>query len=381
MDLSKYLCQNEIDQLNQVFEITLRHDTALVFWTGIPQQLAQDWARRNDLKTLAIAMGSLYADDSQGRPKSRKYKESRSKYMKGASWMFAQQACQNRYAIVLTNAPPNVYSTREHSSFREIEEPILKGVESDRHTTQIEYVHPTVSGAACFRYQTWPENRSSEWCSFLECITIKDIVKRFVQRAKLRRLEILGKLDTVTPLYNDSEHLISLATVYKDGQQESEQQNEVAKQVQVERKQQAVREKKAAKQVKVEGKQQAVRATKAVKQVKVEGKQQAAPEKKAVEQIRFQRKQQQVARAQKAAKQLKVEREQQQAARAQKAAKQLKVEREQQQAARARKAAKQLKVEREQQQAARTKEAKKQLKVAKSLACKVSRATFSPCLG
>ncbi|KAK3676491.1 hypothetical protein LTR78_003767 [Recurvomyces mirabilis] len=323
MDLSDYLCQNEIDQLNQVFEISLRHDSALVFWTGISQQLAQDWARRNDLKTLTIAMGSLYAKGSQGRPKSRKSKKAWSKYMKGASWIFAQQACQNRYAIVLTNAPPNVYSTREDSSFREIEEPILKGIESDRHTIQIEYVHPKFSGAASFRYQTWPENRSSEWHSFLECITIKDMVKRFVQRAKLRRSEVIVELENMTPLHN-SEHSVSLDTVYRDGQQESAQQ------------------------------------------VRAAGRAQVAGE-------------QQTARAKKAAKQLKVEREQQ-AARAKKAAKQLKVEREQQ-AAQAKKAAKQLKVEREQQQAARAEKATKQLKVAKVLTCKVPGATFLPCLG
>ncbi|KAK5105685.1 hypothetical protein LTR62_002372 [Meristemomyces frigidus] len=34
MDLSNYLCQNEISHLSQVFEIPLENDPALVFWTG-----------------------------------------------------------------------------------------------------------------------------------------------------------------------------------------------------------------------------------------------------------------------------------------------------------------------------------------------------------
>ena len=133
MDLSKYLYQNEVTQLNQAFEISLQYDSALVFWTGISPDLAKNWARLNDLKTLTIAIGSLYTDNSKESLRSQKSTKSWSKYMKGASWVFAQQACYNRHAIVLTNAPPNVYSTREHSNYREIEEPILKGFEAKRH--------------------------------------------------------------------------------------------------------------------------------------------------------------------------------------------------------------------------------------------------------
>lgn len=72
--------------------------------------------------------------------------------MKGASWVFARHACKDRHAIVLTNAPPNVYSTRERLNYRNIEEPVLKGFKAGGHAIQIDYVHPTVSGAECFRY-------------------------------------------------------------------------------------------------------------------------------------------------------------------------------------------------------------------------------------
>lgn len=159
MDLSEYLSQSEMIRLNQTFERSLQDDRALVFWTGVSPNLAKDWACMNSLKTLSMAMGALYNDHSHGSLRSQKSPKSWSKYMKGASWIFAQQACHDRCAIVLTNAPPNVYSTRERSNYRDIEEPILKGTEAGRHAIRIEYVHPTVPSAARFRYQIWPAFR------------------------------------------------------------------------------------------------------------------------------------------------------------------------------------------------------------------------------
>ena len=252
MDLSKYLYQNEVTQLNQAFEISLQHDSALVFWTGISPDLANNWARLNDLQTLTMAMGSLHTDNSKESLRSQKSTKSWSKYMKGASWVFAQQACHNRYAIVLTNAPPNVYSTREHSNYREIEEPILKGFEAERHATQIDYVHPTVPGAACFRYQVWPDNRSSKWLSFLECIAVKDVVNKIVQCTDLQRSKTIKGSEYTKPPQNESEMSISLTTSVAVGgnrKPETAQEKTAVKRLKAEREQQAAREKKAAKRL------------------------------------------------------------------------------------------------------------------------------------
>ena len=340
MNLSKYLYQNEVTQLNQAFEISLQHDSALVFWTGISPDLARNWARRNNLKTLTMAMGSLYTENSKEGLRSQKITKSWSKYMKGASWVFAQQACHNRCAIVLTNAPPNVYSTRVHSNYREIEEPILKGFEAERHTIQIDYVHPAVPGAACFRYQVWPDNRSSEWLRFLECIAVKDIVNKIVQCIDLQRSKTIKESEYTTPPQNKSGMLISLTTSVAVGgnrKPETAQEKAAVKQLKAKREQQAAREKKAAKRLKAEREQQAAREKKAAKRLKAEREQQAAREKKAAKRLKAER-EQQVAREKKAAKRLKAEREQQ-AAREKKAAKRLKAERKQQ-AAREKKAAK-----------------------------------------
>ena len=323
MDLSNYLCEDEITQLNQVFEISLQHDSTLVFWTGISPHLAKDWAHRNDLKTLTMAMGLLYTENNR---RSQKATNSWTNYMKGASWVFARHACRDRYAIVLTNAPPNVYSTREHSNYREIEEPVLKGLQAGGHALQIDYVHPTVPGAECFRYQIWPDNRSSDWLTFLENISVKPIVNKIVQYTNLQPSKKIKESKCSTVLNHESAESSSLSHTIAEGG---------------DRKQETTREKKAAKRLKADREQQAARDKKAAKRRKAEREQQAARDRKAAE---------------KAAKRLRAEREQQ-AARERKAAKRLKVEREQQ-------AAKRLKAERE-QQAAKEKKTAKLVKVAK----------------
>lgn len=301
MDLSKYLCQNEVTQLNQAFEVSLQHDSALVFWTGISPDLAKNWARSNDLKTLTMAMGSLYTDNGRKSGRSQKSTKTWSKYMKGASWVFAQQACHNRYALVLTNAPPNVYSTREHSNYREIEEPILKGLETERHAIRIDYVHPTVPGAACFRYQVWPDNRSSEWLSFLECVAVKDIVNKIVQCTNLRRSEEIKESEYTKQ--NELEKSI-FVTAGINRKSDTAHERMPAEQINVNRVSQAANERKAAKRLKVERQQQAADERKAAKRLKVERQQQAANERKAAKRLKAER-QQQAAKERKAAKRLK----------------------------------------------------------------------------
>ncbi|KAI6857231.1 hypothetical protein KC343_g4081 [Hortaea werneckii] len=382
MQLSEYLSQEEVTQLNQAFNIALQHDLALVFWTGISPELARDWARRNGLKTLTMAMGDLYTDNVRKPVRSvnpGKSKKSWSRYLKGASWIFAQHACQGRCAIVLTNAPPHVYSQRKHSNYREIEEPILKGFEADRRTIQIDYVHPRVPGAEDFRYQVWPEDWSSKWLGFFECIVIKDIVKRFVQGTFVRRLKKVKETESVsTTSYERSASLATIdekskteimqkkdlmkqknAEVHQLAAQQAAQDKKAAKRLKLEREQQAAQDKKAAKRLKLEREQQAARDKKAAKRLKLEREQQAAQEKKAAKRLKLER-EQQAAQDKKAAKRLKLDKEQQ-AAQHKKAAKRLKLEREQQ-AAQDKKAAKRLKLERE-QQAAQDKKAGKRLKL------------------
>src|SRR5258706_1053164 len=127
-DPLEYLSQGEILSLDERFDYTLGDATCLVFWTGLSPELAQCWAKQYGLQTLTIAMGPLFSDRDLGSARYGKSSKAWSNYMKGASGRFAEYACRDgRQAIVITNPPPNVYSTRERSNYRDIEEPILKG--------------------------------------------------------------------------------------------------------------------------------------------------------------------------------------------------------------------------------------------------------------
>ena len=163
-DPLEYLTSAELDRLDTQFDSVLVGTSCLVFWTGIPRKVVQIWAGKNGLKTLTIAMGPLF--DGIQSPRSKKSPRAWSRYMKGASVRFAQYACQGRQAVVLTNPPPSIYSLRIGSTFRHLEEPVLKGACGGLSATRIDFVHPTVDGAADFRYEAWPCDNTREWITF-----------------------------------------------------------------------------------------------------------------------------------------------------------------------------------------------------------------------
>jgi hypothetical protein len=172
-----YLTAEELARLNEVFDNALRDATCLVFWTGVGFERAQSWATQQGLKTLTLTMGPLYHSHEADGARFGKSDKAWSKYMKGASARFAEYACLgDRWAIVLTKPPPNVYSTRgPRSNYLQLEEPILKGAAGGPGTTRIEYVHPTVKGATDFRYQIWPQNTSKTWAKIVETLSAASI--------------------------------------------------------------------------------------------------------------------------------------------------------------------------------------------------------------
>ena len=142
----------------------------------------QGWSQRavltlelNTAQTQRVCQAQESNCRDAGSPRYGKSLKAWSKYMKGACCLFAGYACPDRRVIVLTNPPPNIYSKRACSNYRDLEEPILKGVNTNRGTTRIDFVHPTVSGAAAFHYQVWPLNKSSDWFTFLKELAIKGV--------------------------------------------------------------------------------------------------------------------------------------------------------------------------------------------------------------
>ena len=122
----EYLTQEEAEQIIARFmEITRSYDR-LVFWTGIPREGVQQWADEHGILTLTSAMGPLM--DRKDPRCLRRYKELEewSKYIKGASVIFARYACRRGIVRVLTLPPSWAEFIRPRSTYRTLEEPILK---------------------------------------------------------------------------------------------------------------------------------------------------------------------------------------------------------------------------------------------------------------
>ena len=160
-----YLIEQELLVIDRQFATALEGEDVVLFWTGVDFHNAQKWAKIWKLKTLTMAMGPLMDPANPNSPKAQKGSKAYSRYVKGASGRFAQYACQHCRVIVLTNPPPNTYSSRENNTFEQLEEPILKGLKGDTPVRRIDYVHPTVDGAAHVTYEVWPCDKTQDWAN------------------------------------------------------------------------------------------------------------------------------------------------------------------------------------------------------------------------
>ena len=137
----KYLTREEAEQIIERFEELLQSYDRLLFWTGILRKQAQKWAGEHSMLTFSSAMGPLMdkIDDRCLRriKKSKKW----SKYIKGACIIFARYACKRGIVRVLTLPPYWAAFIRPQSTYRNIEEPVLKGRSGCCGAVQIHTVH------------------------------------------------------------------------------------------------------------------------------------------------------------------------------------------------------------------------------------------------
>jgi hypothetical protein len=157
----EYLTQDEAEQIIARFMDIPRSYDRLVFWTGIPREWVQQWADEHGMLTLTSAMGPLM--DRKDPRCLRRYKELEewSKYIKGASRIFARYACKRGIVRVLTLPPSWTDFIRPDSTYRNIEEPILKGRSGCCCAVQINTVH-LLTTLEELEYQTWPQNHIPE---------------------------------------------------------------------------------------------------------------------------------------------------------------------------------------------------------------------------
>jgi hypothetical protein len=265
-----YLSPEELARLDERFDYNLRDATCLVFWTGLSPELAQCWAAQHGLETLVIAMGPLYSERGIGGARYGKSSKAWSKYMRGASGRFAEYACRGRRAIVVTKPPPNIYSTREWSNYRHLEEPILKGALGGLGALQIDYVHPTNKAAATFQYQVWPVDRSSAWYTFFRTCLPQGGTTRDIDDKSVKGEVIVGTGIVQESVMRNQRDILALA----DGKGKAQEKEARRKNAELERQQ--AREMKEANRKRAEE----ARAKKEAKQKKAELKRRKAQAKK-----------------------------------------------------------------------------------------------------
>jgi hypothetical protein len=154
----KYLTREEAEQIIARFMEIPRSYDRLVFWTGILREWVQQWADEHGMLTLTSAPGPLM--DRKDQRCLRRIKKPRkwSKYIKGASVIFARYACKRGIVRVLTLPPSWAEFIRPRSIYRTLEEPILKGASGCCCAVEIHTVHLLTTFEE-LEYQTWPENR------------------------------------------------------------------------------------------------------------------------------------------------------------------------------------------------------------------------------
>jgi hypothetical protein len=157
----EYLTGEEAEQIIEWFKEIPQSYDRLVFWTGIPTEWAQQWADEHGMLTPTSAMGPLM--DRKNPCCLRRFKELEewSKYVKGASGIFARYACRRGMVRVLTLPPSWAEFIRPGSTYRTTEEPVLKGAPGCCYAVHIHAVHLLTTRGE-LEYQTWLENHIPE---------------------------------------------------------------------------------------------------------------------------------------------------------------------------------------------------------------------------
>jgi hypothetical protein len=163
-----YLTREEAEQIIERFKQIPQSYDRLLFWTGIPRKWVQQWADDHGMLTFTSAMGPLMDSTDQRRLRRVKKQEKWNKYVKGASGIFARYACRRGIVRVLTLPSSWAEFIRPGSTYRAMEEPVLKGTSGCCCAVQINTVHLLTTFEE-LEYQTWPENRIPERLSWKCC--------------------------------------------------------------------------------------------------------------------------------------------------------------------------------------------------------------------
>ena len=178
----KYLTQEEAEQIIARFMDIPRSYDRLVFWTGIPREWVRQWADDHGLLTLTSAMGPLMDRKDPRCLRRNKELEEWSKYIKGACGISARYACKRGIVRVVTLPPSWAEFIRPESTYRNIEEPVLKGRSGCCCAVQTNTVH-VLTTLEELEYQTWPQDHSSEKLRCIGAGSINFRLPRWTRKA------------------------------------------------------------------------------------------------------------------------------------------------------------------------------------------------------
>lgn len=130
-------------------------------WSGVPRDKAQEWADRHHLQTLTTAMGPMMDEKHPDCLKLKKSPHKWSRYIHGASELFAWNIARGEKVTVLSPPPPERFHPSGLSNYQAIEEPIIQGSLGQCAVRHIFIVHPTVTESGEFSYEMWPADESS----------------------------------------------------------------------------------------------------------------------------------------------------------------------------------------------------------------------------
>ncbi|KAK5993614.1 hypothetical protein PT974_07048 [Cladobotryum mycophilum] len=160
--IENFLTNEEITQICQQFRQSCIPNRQ-VLWSGMLREFAQRWADRHGFQTLTTTMGPLMDTNNPECPRRQKSLNAWSKYVHGASILFAWHITEGDLVTVLSQPPPERFHPTGRSYYQMLEEPIVIGRLGNRSVERINVVHPTVAGAENYTYQMWPYDCPFFW--------------------------------------------------------------------------------------------------------------------------------------------------------------------------------------------------------------------------
>lgn len=113
--------------------------------------------------------------------KERKSSKAWSRYIHGASAVFAWHIAMEDVVAVLCPPLPQRFHPSGLSYYQTIEEPILRAAIADGASLRIKLVHPQVNGAEDFWYDMWPVDEVETWIEVFGATTCRKCVWRMVK--------------------------------------------------------------------------------------------------------------------------------------------------------------------------------------------------------